>query len=105
MKKFFLFLLLTIAMGTTAMAQLDFSNEKVYTLVTTRGWLIYNPDNEAFVASTASYTDFAVSEGNANCQWAIHKSKNGKPCHQAPKGCNLHKEWQKTHCKVIQSYI
>lgn len=78
MKKIILFLFLAIAMTATAMAQLDFSNEKVYTLVTTRGWLIYNPDNEAFVASTASYTDFAVSEGNANCQWAIHKSKNGR---------------------------
>lgn len=78
MKKFILFLFLAIAMATTAMAQFSFSNEKVYTLTTTRGWLIYNPDNEAFVASTASYTDFAVSEGNANCQWAIHKSKNGR---------------------------
>ena len=78
MKKIILFLFLAIAMATTAMAQFSFSNEKVYTLTTTRGWLIYNPDNEAFVASTASYTNFAVSEGNANCQWAIHKSKNGR---------------------------
>ena len=63
---------------TAAMAQLNFSNDKVYTLTTTRGWLIYNPDNDAFVASTASYRDFAVSAENTNCQWAIHKSASGK---------------------------
>ena len=70
MKKFILFLFLAIAMATTAMAQFSFSNEKVYTLTTTRGWLIYNPNNEAFVASTASYTDFAVSVTSSNAETA-----------------------------------
>ncbi len=78
MRRFTFFLLFMTAIVATAMAQLNFSNDKVYTLATTRGWLIYNPDNEAFVASTASYGNFAVSAENVNCQWAIHKSATGK---------------------------
>lgn len=73
-------------MGTTAMAQFSFSNEKIYTLITTRGWLVYNPDNEAVVSSTASYKDFAVSAENTNCQWAIHKSKSGRRVTKLQKG-------------------
>lgn len=78
MRRFVLFLFFMTVIVTTTVAQLNFSNDKVYTLTTTRGWLIYNPDNEAFVASTASYRDLAVSAENVNCQWAIHKSASGK---------------------------
>ncbi len=52
----------------------ELNNNKVYTMVTTRGWLIYNSANPDVVASTASYTTFATGADVAACQWAIYKS-------------------------------
>ncbi|MBR5593950.1 MAG: hypothetical protein IKW46_07755 [Bacteroidaceae bacterium] len=54
----------------------DLSNDKVYNLITTRGWLIYNSANADVVASTASYGTFATGADVEACQWAIYKSEN-----------------------------
>ena len=56
----------------------DLKNNKVYNLITTRGWLIYNEANAGVVASTASYGTFATGADVEACQWAIYKSQNDK---------------------------
>ncbi len=56
----------------------DLSNNKVYNLITTRGWLIYNSANAGVVASTASYGTFATGADVEACQWAIYKSEKNK---------------------------
>ena len=53
----------------------DLSNDKVYNLTTTRGWLIYNASNADQVSSTASYTGFTTGMDVEACQWAIYKSE------------------------------
>ena len=54
----------------------NLSNNKVYNLITERGWLIYNSANADVVASTASYGTFATGADVEACQWAIYKSEN-----------------------------
>lgn len=56
----------------------DLSNNAVYTLKTSRGWLIYNEENPEVLSSTASYTNFATGNDNTACQWAIYKSEANK---------------------------
>ncbi len=56
----------------------EISNNKVYNLITTRGWLIYNEANAGVVASTASYGTFTTGEDVEACQWAIYKSEKNK---------------------------
>ena len=56
----------------------ELNNNKVYNLITTRGWLIYNSANENVVASTASYATFATGADVEACQWAIYKSAKNK---------------------------
>ena len=54
----------------------DLSNEKVYTLTSSRGTIIYNPENAQVLASTSFYSSFDISTNNA--KWAIYKSETGK---------------------------
>ncbi|MBO7302400.1 MAG: hypothetical protein J6U58_06805 [Bacteroidaceae bacterium] len=56
----------------------ELDNSKVYNLITTRGWLIYNSENASVVASTASYATFTTGADVEACQWAIYKSENNK---------------------------
>ena len=56
----------------------DLNNNKVYNLITTRGWLIYNEANAGVVASTASYGTFTTGKDVEACQWAIYKSEKNK---------------------------
>ena len=56
----------------------ELKNNKVYNLITTRGWLIYNEANAGVVASTASYGTFSTGADVEACQWAIYKSQNDK---------------------------
>lgn len=56
----------------------DLNNNKVYNLITTRGWLIYNEKNADVVASTASYGTFTTGKDVEACQWAIYKSEKNK---------------------------
>lgn len=65
--------------GPTYVTEVDeLKNNKVYNLITTRGWLIYNEANAGVVASTASYGTFSTGADVEACQWAIYKSQNDK---------------------------
>ena len=54
------------------------NNNIVYTLVSSRGWLMYNQNNSSVVASTASYKNITTNAEASHFQWAVYKSKNNK---------------------------
>ena len=64
-------------MGAMAQTEIsavgDLSNQKVYKLESSRGLMIYNPDNSTVLASTSFYGTFDTTTDNA--KWAIYKSE------------------------------
>ena len=53
-----------------------FENGKLYTFVTTRGWMGAK-DGSNNVISTAKHTSLTPNKEDANFQWAVYKSENG----------------------------
>ena len=54
------------------------NNNIVYTLVSSRGWLMYNQNNSSVVASTASYKNITTNAEASHFQWAVYKSEKNK---------------------------
>ncbi|MBR3884800.1 MAG: hypothetical protein IKJ31_08630, partial [Bacteroidaceae bacterium] len=57
----------------------DFNNNKIYTFITSRGWLLAE-DGQTNVASTYLQANSSLSTGDnvANCQWAVYRSESNK---------------------------
>ena len=78
MRKFTLLIAsLFITIGAMAQTEIsaigDLSNQKVYKLESSRGFMIYNPDNSTVLASTSYYSSFDTTTDNA--KWAIYHSE------------------------------
>ena len=78
MRKFTLLIAsLFITIGAMAQTEIsavgDLSNQKVYKLESSRGLMIYNPDNSTVLASTSFYSSFDTTTDNA--KWAIYLSE------------------------------
>ena len=48
----------------------------IYTMITSRGWLIYNSANATALSSTSKYGTFTTGESEATCQWVVYESPN-----------------------------
>lgn len=53
----------------------ELSNNKAYYLSTSRGALVYNPENADQLSSTAAYK--GIADNSENAEWAIYKALDG----------------------------
>ena len=55
----------------------EFENGKIYTFVTSRGWMGATASSDNVISTARTTVDPAASAGNAYFQWTVYKSNNG----------------------------